>query len=498
MKPKTKTFANLIIALALLAAGPARAGTGELRLTVEEAVKRALTHNLGLQQQKLAPALSEAAEQVARATFEPALFTEADLGRSPGQVSSQRAGLDPTSTTSVGGEVGVRKSFSTGTSVELGLSSQALLGGGGLDPAYQSGVTLSVRQALLNGVSRSANEVAITTARLARKEAQQKLNQQAEEVLARTLEAYFDLHRALAQDAIQALAIRTSETTLKDTLTLIAAGKVAGSEEISVRYTLQTQRRAKLQTEQAVAEARDRLARLIGLVAPSSLATPTIVTVETTPSLPGAAELERLRAAALKGRGDYLAAQSAIEAQQARVNASKHKLLPKLDLVGSLFASGLSGTSSSDSAVDPGYWSSYKMDRLGWSVGLVFELPLGNDRAKGELKSAELELRRARLAAEQVQQTIAEELNRAWRAVQLARDQLALTEAAEQVVQSKLRSEEERYKAGKTTAHILAAVQAEAIQERLGRAQASADLHKALVNLHATAGDLLDRLHLAV
>lgn len=488
---------------ALLSGRPARGergGRGEIRLTAKQTVVRALKHNLSLEVERLSPALSDAAELTAEAAFEAELFAQIDASHSPGQVSRQRAGLAPTSSTTVGGQVGARKSFSTGTSVELGLNSTALFGGGVLDPSYQTGAALTVRQALLEGISRSANEVAIETARLSRKEAEQLLDRKAEQVAADTLETYFDLQAALARDGIQQLAIETSERTLRDTRVLIAGGKLPGSEEISTRYTLQTHRREKLQAEQDVADARDRLARLIGLVGPGSLATPPIVTVPSSPSLPGRADLERLFVGALRTRGDFLAALRRIEVQRLKVQASKHVLLPRLDLVGSVFLTGLSGdaTSSAGSVdVEQGYWSSYKMDQAGWSAGLLFELPLGNGRAKGELKGAELELRRARRAADLVRQTVAEELNRAWRAVQLTREQQKLTILAEEVAKTKVKYEEALYKAGKTTAHIFASVQAEAIKERLSVAQAAADLNKALVKLHAAAGNLLARMHLS-
>jgi outer membrane protein TolC len=486
---------------------PAGGGSGELRLTAKQAVTRALKHNLRLEVERLSPELSDAAERTAEADFEPELFVQLDASHSPGQVSRQRAGLAPTSSTTVGAEIGARKSFSTGTSVELGHNSMAMFGGGVLDPSYQTGVELTVKQSLLQGISRSANEVAIDTARLSRREAERELARKAEQAAASALEAYFDLQAALAKDAIQALAIETSQRTLRDTRVLIAGGKLAGSELISTRYTLQTHRRAKLQAEQAVADARDKLARLIGLVGPGSLATPAIVTVPSAPSLPGQQDLGRLFKGALARRGDFLAAVSRIEAQRLKVQASRHVLLPKLDLVGSVFFTGLSGdaTSSASGAggsssldVESGYWSSYKMEQVGWSAGLLFELPLGNRKARAALQSAELSLRRARRAADLVRQTIAQEINTAWRAVQLTREQQKLTIMAEEVAKTKVKYEEALYRAGKTTAHLLASVQEEAIKERLSVAQAAADLGKALVKLHVASGDLLERMHLSL
>ena len=73
------------------------------------------------------------------------------------------------------------------------------------------------------------------------------------------------------------------------------------------------------------------------------------------------------------------------------------------------------------------------MDQVGGSAGLLFEIPLGNRTARAEFKRAQLELRQAQRMAQLVEQSIAEQLNRAWRAVQLTREQQKLTALAEEV-----------------------------------------------------------------
>lgn len=506
-RPLLVTVALLLVASPMGAAAASKGpGSSTVRLTAEQAVTRALKNNLSLEVDRLSPALSDAPEKKAASAFEPSLYMRVDASGSPGKVSTQRAGLEPTSTNSVGGSVGASKTFSTGTSIDLSLSSDALFGGGGLDPAYQSGVALTLRQSLLRGVSRSANEAGITDARLSREAASRGLARRAEQVAMSTLESYFDLQAALHSDAVAALAVQTSEAALAETRTLIASGKLPGSEEVSARYALQVQQREKLKTEQAVGDARDQLARLIGLVKPGSLATPAIVTVNLAPTtLPGSGDLERLLATALADRGDYLAAQREIVRLRSKVSAARHQLLPSLDLVGSVYLTGLSGESASaatsgtttPSALPSGYWSSYGMDRFGWSVGLVFEVPLGNDRAEAEAKSAELALRRAKLEADLVRQNIAQELNRAWRAAKLASDQLELTELAAEVAETKLKNQEALYRAGKSSGHDLATIRAQAVAERLARAEAAAALNKAVARLHAAAGDLLPRMKLS-
>jgi outer membrane protein TolC len=497
--------------LSALLAAPATGVAAEepdVRLTSREAVYRALQHNLSLKLERLDPALTNAAEQTAAAVFHPVLVSGIDVAGSPGSVSQQRVGLAPTSSTSVGGDVGVRKQFSIGTTVEGNLSSSALFGGGrgGLDPAYQSGVNLAVRQSLLQGISRRANESALATARLDRKAAGAQLRRQAELVAADTLKAYWDLRAAVAKVAIQQLALKTTEATLHETDVLIGAGKLPASERASADYAVQVQRRAKVKAEQELENVRDRMARLIGLIPPGSLATPQIVPVSSPRRERHRWTLAELQRQALAQRGDYEALK--IETQIRRIDeqAAQHRLLPKLDLVAGLQLTGLSGESDASASgtaagteeYEQSYWSSFVLDRVGWSAGLTLEVPLGNAEARAKRDIAALQVKRALLTEEVAVQALSLELNVAWRAVQVARQQLRLSEEAARVAEAKLTNETARYKAGKITAHILSTVQAEAITERLTREQALADLVKAAVDMQAAAGVLLARLKIDV
>jgi outer membrane protein TolC len=486
----------LVLLVSTTAPAPGRAEKGSLRLSATEAVSRALRHNLDLKYGKLASDLSEAPERAAAARYDLSLSSELEVSGSPGQVSLQRAGLSPVSSTSVGGDVGLRKELSTGTTLELGFSSTGLFGGGsrgGLDPAYQTGLRLTARQSLLNGISREANLLPITSARLSREIATRDLERTAELVGAATLKAYWSLHAALSKLAIEDIALEMIRKTLKETQELIRAGKLPASEEVSAAYAVQAQQRDRVQLEKAVADARDKLARLMGMVDPSSMATPALETYIGPRPKRWRVTREDLQRLATKQRGDYLALVEQKTLCQAELKAANHGRLPKLDLVAGLDLTGLSGTDAAND-YEKGYWSSYEMRDLGWSAGLVLDVPLQNSKAKAEAELAALKLRRAALALDRARQQLSEELNVAWRAVEVARRQLALTKAAAKAAEVKLANEEARFKAGKITAHILSTVQSEVIQERLAKEQALADMISARVDMYAAAGVLLQRI----
>ncbi|MBN2575037.1 MAG: TolC family protein [Deltaproteobacteria bacterium] len=471
-------------------------------LTPQEAVRRALAKNLSLELDRLDPNLTDVSERIAEAAFQTELFGSADVVGSPGSVSAERIGLDPVRSTNVAGEIGLRKSFSVGTTLEGRLSTQGLFGGGknGLDPAYETGLYLQARQALLRGLSRTANEASLTNARLTRESAAALLRRQAELVAASTLKAYWDLRATYAKLAIERAALQSAEEILRETEALIGAGKLPESEKMSAAYAVQLKRRSLLQAEQSLANARDRMARIIGAVEPSSLATPELVPASAPRrTAPASWTLEELQRRAVAERGDFRALLLATKMRRTEENAAAHRLLPKLDLVAGLQLVGLSGDAGAGttSPYGGGYGSSYAMKRVGWSAGLTLDVPLGNLDANARRDLAGLQVRRAELSERIATQDLSLELNLTWRSLQLARQQLRLSEESAKVAEAKLANETERYKVGKITAHILSSVQIEAVTERLAREQALADLVKAVVDMQAASGGLLDRLGLS-
>ncbi len=479
-----------------------RAFAEPIALTPAEAVRRALAENLSLKLDRLDPNLTDFAEQVAEAAFRPGLFASAEVAGSPGSISQERVGLPPVRSTSVSGEVGIRKTFSVGTTIEGRLATAGLFGGGknGFNPAYDTSLALQARQALLQGMSKVANEAIITSARLNRDSAVEMLKREAELIAASTLKSYWDLRAAQAKLALAGAALQMAEETLRQTEALIVAGKLAASERASSAYMVQTNLRSRLQAEQQLANVRDRMARIIGAVAPDSLETPELVPASAPRrSPPPEWTLEDLRQQALAARGDYRALAIAIQVRRIEEQVAAHRLLPKLDLLAGLQFAGLSGEApaGTTSPYQGGYWSSYGMKRIGWSAGLTLEVPLGNLEAKARQALAAIQIRRAELTQQIAVQELSLELNLAWRTLQLARQQLRLTEEAAKLAEEKLANENERYQAGKTTAHILSTVQIEAITERLNREQALADLVKSVVDMQAASGGLLNHLGLS-
>jgi outer membrane protein TolC len=538
-----KRHAATLFILILTCSSPALADTAPAsavpaaRLTLQAAVSQALRDNLDLQIEKSGADLSGQPAVVARGPLDPVLFAETSVVG--GAATAQPGGgtqlfrLKPASqsatTSSAVGVVGVRKTFVTGTSVEVGVGGARRLGeseplsatgaGGGSGtgtgtsskggpiPDYAAGAYATVSQHLLRGSSIAANMAPITVAELKEKSARAGLSRKADLVAQDTVKAYWDLQAAQASLAIQKLGLDTADRTLKETHDLVAAGRVPRADEVQAAYPVEVARRAVVDAERTVANARDKLARLMGVLSPAAPQAPELV-LDATPSFDAAdpaLDPEQLRDEALSQRADLAGLKLDLKARNVDAGAAKHALLPQLDLnagasvltLGSSQPSAITASAASATGmVDPGAAATSSVG-VGWSVGLSFAIPLGNSEARGRKELADLAVRQADLGVARAQQQITEEVNGAARAVVATRKQLEVSQEAAHTAETKYQNELERFRAGRSTAFVVANMHADWLKEQTNLASAQADVQKALTDLWTSTGTLLPRLGLA-
>ena len=425
MIPYRKSLIAMSV-LSLLAVPIDGARAAPVKLTPRTVVTRALKHNLGLKYERLAPELTRASERIARSGYDTTLFGSIT---GSGDGDGLRIGLKPGFDLRLDAAVGLRRNFTTGTRLEATLGGLLGYGGNGTDPGrvtYQGSLALSVRHPLLLGSSKAVNEAAITTARLDRDAAHQRLRRKVEEKAAEALKAYWDLHAALASHRIQEVALKQARKTFTETRILIQHQKIAASEAVEAEHQVKTQERAALLAKQAVNNHRDKLARLMGVKGKLSLTTPAYVT-SVLGGLPVPKQrVKALHATALQHRGDYRAEKITRKSRQTDLGVARHSLLPALDFVGSVGVYGHNNRHAA--ATDPTL--GLIQGRVAWSAGLVLEIPLSHQEAKARREVADLRVRQSSVTVEQKELAIAEELKVALRGLKAAEALAALAATA--------------------------------------------------------------------
>ncbi len=252
-----------------------------------------------------------------------------------------------------------------------------------LIPNPQSTTQLELRytQPLLHGRGKCYNESRIVLAQLHTEISSDELAAALEDHLVQVTEAYWELYRARAEYFQRQKLIDSARTTL---------------EIVEARADIDVERRQVLRTRAAVASRTSEIIRAGTMIRNAEaqlrllVNDPTLVNAEgrefapTEPPLMDAlpVSMSDSLSTALQYRPDISRSIREVRAAATRLGVARNEVLPKLDFVASTYVAGLAG----GTRVAESFGTQFDEGRPSYSVGLLFEMPLGN---RGQLAQEE-------------------------------------------------------------------------------------------------------------
>ncbi|MBL8815467.1 MAG: TolC family protein [Planctomyces sp.] len=258
------------------------------------------------------------------------------------------------------------------------------------NPQSTSRLELSFRQPLLSQRGVSYNQNQIVLARIATSSSSDEVLEELQSHLFRVTEAYWQLYRARAE-YFQRQKLLTSAQQVLNTL--------------EARNQVDTIPRQILRARAAVARAEARMQRAVTSIRNSESQLRLLVNdpamlnsgpVELTPAESPSTflvpvHLRESLQTALINRPDVSRAIRQMRASSVRLGVSKSELLPKLDFIVSSYVAGL----EDHSKVPESIGNQFTDGRPGYTVGLEFEVPLGNRAARAKQEQRQWELKRS-------------------------------------------------------------------------------------------------------
>ncbi|MFZ4745170.1 MAG: TolC family protein, partial [Limnohabitans sp.] len=210
--------------------------------------------------------------------------------------------------------------------------------------------------------------------------------------------AYWDYLSKTQRLAIARSSEKRGQEALDELRKLIAADELPQAE-INLALASQNDRRgARITAEQALLESRRTLGRALGFSAEATTGIGELV--DGFPGYSGVntdavARSEALIARALEMRSDLTALRQRHEAAQILFDATRKNELPQLDLILGVTQSGLA-EGKSPAEFGPAFGQNFGQ---GYSGKLVFQMPLGNNGARGSIRqqAAQVEAQRIRI-----------------------------------------------------------------------------------------------------
>ncbi|HUT01968.1 MAG TPA: TolC family protein [Phycisphaerae bacterium] len=471
-----------------------------IRLSLDEAILRALANNLDIRVVSYNPAISREEMIKAAAVFdfvvyggttyakdEKARATQfvADITRDRqwrvgiGQIRSARGQEEHKTLT------GATWSLEWSMSRTWDNSTYSTL----LRTRYEPTVTLQITQPLLRYAWPEFNLAQLRIARLNSKITDADFRLKVEEVVTQVIATYWALAQARRELEIQEKLLAQTRKTHKRTVgrrDLDASSATIKQAEASVRIRQAVLIRAR----KSILDVQEALARLL-----ADAQIHVHSRNEVVPTTPMIVEKVHVSAAeqlltALRCNPLLEQARLAIAAAEISVSVAKNHTLPTLDLTASTELQGLGGT------VPKANDKLLRGDYASYSIGLMFDYPIGNRHQMANLKQRKLERTQAIVSMQNTADQLAVAVSERVRQIGTAYEEMAAQRAAVEAAAVQLQALEdtERIRAQLTPEFLRVKLQAQETLANSERAelQALVDYNNAMADLARATGTVLE------
>lgn len=460
-----------------------------IRITISDALLMALERNRALAVERMNPSIKKTFEQQQQAAFDSIVSAGISGGRERAEQARSTGTEDFTSDT-VGGSVAIEKNFPTGTTI---------LAKGTLDQErstqidgqfIQSGVGLTVTQALLRGYSVEVNLANIRQTRLDTEVSLYELRGFSEALVGQIETAYWDYDLSVRQIRIVEESLQLALLHKKETEGMIDVGNLAESELVAAQAEISSRRQDLIEARSAMEVKRLRLLRLLNPPGVNPFKREIVLISQPDLRQPTLDDVDSHVALGLKLRPDLNQARLGLQRDDLEIVKTKNGLLPKLDFFVTLGKTGYADSfGSSIGNIGGGHYEAY--------AGLNFKFPPNNQDATARHRRSILNRRQAEIALENLAQLVELDIRTAYIEVLRSLQQIDASLETRKLEEEKMRVENEKFQVGKSTNFLLAQAQRDLLLSRLNESEAVSSYLRALTELFRLEGSILERRGIA-
>lgn len=480
-------------------AQPLKPGAAPRPIGLESVVLDTLAHSAQVRVLSEAPVIRRQAICEAQSRFDVRSFVESKFVDTSDPVGSllTTGGANRYLDQNVTASAGVRKKTLSGGQFEVSQrigyeNSNSIY----FVPPYQgtARMTIGFTQPLLNGAGKQYNESLIVIAQVETAAAKEQMARQLQTLLTDVHRAYWELYlqRSLL---LQKRKLYEEAVAIRDELDARREVDVLSSQLVRAKAAVATREAAIIRHEASIRNAEARLSALVNDPAWLAGRQFEFIPAEAPTDVPSSVSLPDSLVFALEKRPEINQASAEIRAASVRAEMACNELLPVLNLILESYVSGLQGYTDIPEAMG----DQFSTGRPTYTVGLVFEYPLGNRGANARLTQRRLEVRQLTNQLQALMSNIRAEVEVAVREVDTAHRELVSKHLAMQAEAAEIHYLRERWRllpgdqqgAGVMLDDLLRA------QERLADseqefARSQMDYNMSLVELKRVTGTLLE------
>jgi outer membrane protein len=473
-----------------------------IRLTVDEAVKLALDHNVDLAADRLDPQISDTSVASANAAFRPTLNTGVNRNN---QLQPPSSFLIPTPTRTDTGTATAGLSqrlpwYGTSYSVSwnaVHTDSNSFLTS--YSPLVQSGLTLGVSQPLVRDLAVDSARQQLLTSRINRDIADTRLRESVVHTTANVKSLYWGLVAAIGNVEARTSALSLAQELARVNKAKVDVGSSAPIDLVSAQAEVAANEEQLIIAQTAVHQVEDRLRLLIFDAADRNIWNVKIEPIDAPPAARVTIDMDAAVTKALGARADLTRAKKDIDNAQANVKFTANQTLPDVRLNASYAAAGLGGTQVLRTGGFPGtivgpgpitdfgsvlnqlFASNYPT----WTVGVSVSYPLGHSNEDANYARARLQRAQAgeRLKSDEAQ-AIQQVRDAAWK-IDMNTKRIETTRAASDLAEQRLDAERKRFEVGLSTSFLVIQAQRDLAQAKTNELSAVLAYDLALVDFEA-------------
>jgi outer membrane protein len=492
-------------------AGSVDAGARIVRLTLQEVVQRTAANNKESRVAGYEPAIEETREIEAEARFDPAFFLNGtyEINRilSPGQSGITPDPFSPREFRTLSGQTGIRQLLPNGAQAEYSYRLQRIQGQEefSFDPTpdnqfngdnipfkeyYLSELLVRLTQPLLRDFGTEVNRARISISRNTRRVSLLEFRRTLEEQLFEAERTYWQLFQAENEVRIQVNLLDRSVDTYRILVSRFENGlDVSRVQVAQAQAFVESQRAVLLRARERVGRLSDQLKRIMD-DDDFPVAGPVTVLPGNTPIVePINFDLADLIDTAMDNRPELGAQILRIRNAEVTEEVGRNNLLPQLNLTGSVSLQG-AGLNPGQALKDQRQW-----EDISSSIGLEFEIPIGNRAARAIYRRVQLQRLQAITQYKNLIDQVQQEVKTSLRDVDTTWAEITQRRQARFAAADSLLAIKQREEAGEALTPTFVQLQLDA-QERLARAEAEeaaaiSNYNVAISQLERAKGTLL-------
>lgn len=492
---------------ALLMAAPCLAGEPE-ELPLAEALTLGITRNLDLAATRMNVPVRSEDVALGLSAFDPLFTAQVYSGEVKNMTGGILTGMEYERNGSLGASAGLSKRFDFGMQSSLAVETSRTTNNSlvdALDPNYRNRVVLNLTQPLLRDYGRDVNTANIRISKNRVKQAGYGVLDAAQRVGLAVEKAYWSLSAAQELVALRIESRKLARDLVEFNEKRLAKGLISITEKAEAESAAAAREEQVIAARQQADILGNRLKDLLEIRMGDAMFGKNLQAAPLPPATGAAPSLEEAVGAAMEGRPDLLARRLAVADQDIRISYLKNQKHPRIDLVLTLGANGLSGGDRPAALFGPpihsplvgDYGDSLSsladVDGYEWKAGVVFSQPIGNRAAKARERQAESEKTQAVYAAKRLEGTVETEVADALVEVKRSRERVAASASAVALARETLDQEMKRLSGGLTDSFHVLRYQDDLVSAQVRHVQALADYNTGLANLYRAMGENLSR-----